>query len=422
MVLSRTIRYLVFLPAPLLLLLCSCSEPETSFTCTDTIGCITVGPEEPVQIGVLQALTGEVAPLGQAQLRGLQLALDKRNNSLLGHPVTQQIEDTGCTREGGANATLKLIANPQTVAIFGSTCSGAAAPASKAMSAAGLTMISGNNSAPNLTSLAGHAAPGWQAGYFRTAPNEENAGRAAAGYVFHTLGLYRAASIHDNDIYTRGLTESFKKAFTELGGAMVLETAVNKGEQEMQPVLTAIINSGAEVVFFPLFQPEGNHILRQAKAMSAFDKILLIGGGALIEQTFLDEVDDLGEGMCFVGPSKPKGTAVDQLAAAYVAKFKEKPTVDYYLSGYDAADLLFYALEKTGVQEQDGSVHFGRMALRKTLYAVTGFKGVTGSLSCDQFGDCAQSSFDVLCLEDCLLGLEGLQENRVYSSGTGKQP
>ncbi len=27
----------------------------------------------------------------------------------------------------------------------------------------------------------------------------------------------------------------------------------------MQPVLTAVMNSGAQLLFFPLFQPEGNH-------------------------------------------------------------------------------------------------------------------------------------------------------------------
>lgn len=232
----------------------------------------------------------KIAPLGQAQIRGLELALDKRGNAILGHPIDLQIEDTGCTPEGGANSALKIIADPQTIAIFGSTCSGAAATASRAMSDAGLTMISGNNSAPFLTSIAGKAAPNWQAGFFRTAPNEENAGKAAADYVFLQLGLQRAATIHDNDIYTKGLAESFKKAFTDLGGVIVLDTAINKGELEMEPVLTAVINSDAQLLFFPLFQPEGNNILLQARKLPALNDTLLISGGALIEKSFLDEI------------------------------------------------------------------------------------------------------------------------------------
>ncbi len=416
MVITRIVSFLAFpLSLFLTLSLNSCSQPEPPYQCTDSIGCVTVPPGEPITLGVLQALSGKVAPLGLAQIRGLELALDKRDNSILGHPIVLHIEDTGCTQEGGANSALKIIADPQTFAIFGSTCSGAAATASRAMSDAGLTMISGNNSAPFLTSIAGKAAPNWQAGFFRTAPNEENAGKAAADYVFLQLGLQRAATIHDNDIYTKGLAESFKKAFTDLGGVIVLDTAINKGELEMEPVLTAVINSGAQLLFFPLFQPEGNNILLQARKLPALNDTLLISGGALIEKSFLDEVGDVAKGMCFVGPTNPKGDAVNQLAAAYETKFKEQPTVNYYLSGYDAATLLFRAIEQAAKTDRDGTLHLGRQALRDALYATIDVNGVTGSLTCTQFGDCAQPAFDILRLDDPSLGLEGLQDNRVFS-------
>ncbi len=401
-------------------LLAGCNKPEPSFTCTDPLGCVDVAPGEPIQIGVLQAVSGDVAPLGQAQIRGLKLALDKRKGTILGHPIALQIEDTGCTAVGGANAALKIIANPQTVAIFGTTCSGAAATAAQAMSDAGLTMISGNNSAPFLTSIAGRPAPNWQEGYFRTAPNEENAGRAAAGYAYQQLGLRKAATINDNDIYTRGLTESFKKAFVELGGTIVLDTAINKGETQMLPVLTAVINSKADLLFFPLFQPEGNHLLLQARQLPALEKTLLISGGALIEKTFLEAVGDAARGMCFVGPVQPAGPAVERMALAYKAKFKEEPTVSYYLSGYDAASLLFHAIEKTAVRDRNGTLHIGRRKLRDTLYATKTFKGVTGILSCDQFGDCSRSSFHVLRLDDPSRGLKGLEANVVFSGDAQK--
>lgn len=396
--------------------LSSCNNYEAPSTCTDTLGCIELAPEEPIKIGVLQALSGKISPLGQAQIRGLNLALDKRKGEILSHPVVLQIEDTGCTAEGGANAALKIIADPQTTAIFGTTCSGAAATASKAMSDAGLTMISGNNSAPFLTSIAGHPAPDWQAGYFRTASNEQNAGNAAAAYAFQKLGLRKAAVINDNDIYTKGLTESFTKAFTELGGEIVLDTAVNKGDTQMFPVLTAVVNAQAELLFFPLFQPEGNHLLLQARKMPGLEKTLLISDGALIEKSFIEAVGEAAQGMCFVGPTRPEGPAVDQLTAAYIAKYHEEPTVSYFLSAYDAADLLFHAIEKAAVQDPDGTLHVGRAKIRDILYATKTFKGVTGTLSCDQFGDCAKSSFQILRLDDPSLGLKGLEANVVFPS------
>ncbi len=247
-----------------------CDKQKPRFQCSDSIGCIDVAPGEPIKIGVLQALSGKVAPLGLEQVRGIDLAIDKRHGKILGHAILLQTEDAGCTGEGGANAALKIIADPQTVAILGTTCSGEAATASKVMSDAGLTMISGNNSAPYLTAIAGKRAPNWQPGYFRTAPNEEASGKAAAKYAFYELGVRKAATLDDGDIYTRGLTEGFGQAFQAAWGENRFIHLINKGDKQMQPVLAAVMNSGAQLLFFPLFQPEGNHVLLQARKTARF--------------------------------------------------------------------------------------------------------------------------------------------------------
>ncbi len=397
--------------AGLVLSVASCDHAPPPFKCTDTLGCVTLEPHEAIKIGVIQALSGHVAPLGTEQVRGTELAIDKRQGMLLGHPISVQIEDTGCTAEGGANSALKLIADPQTVAIVGTTCSGAAATASQAMSNAGLTMISGNNSAPFLTAIGGKRAPNWQAGYFRTAPNEENAGKTAALFAFEKLGVRKAATINDGDIYTRGLTDGFKQKFQSLGGEIVLSTGITKGEKEMAPVLTAVLNSGAQLLFFPLFQPEGNYVVLQARKMAGFEHITLMSDGSLIESSFIEAVGDSGKGMYFVGPYFPKGNAVDDLNKAYRLKYNATPSADYYLSAYDATNLLLNAIEKVAVRSPDGSLHIGHQALRDALYAVKDFKGVSGTLTCNEFGDCGEPAFNILRLDHPKQGVNGLLSN-----------
>ena len=392
-----------------------CDKPKPRFACTDSIGCVDVAHGEPLKIGVIQALSGKVAPLGLEQVRGIDLAIDKRLGMILGHAILLQTEDAGCTGEGGANAALRIIADPQTVAILGTTCSGEAATASKVMSDAGLTMISGNNSAPYLTAISGKRAPNWQPGYFRTAPNEEAAGKAAAKFAFYEMGVRKAATLHDGDIYTRGLTEGFGQAFQKFGGEIVLSTSVNKGDKEMQPVLTAVMNSGAQLLFFPLFQPEGNHVLLQARKTAGFEKIILMSDGALIESSFIEAVKDEGKGLHFVGPSRPGGPDVDALTMDYEAKFIISPSASYYLSAFDAAGLLMEVIEKVAIKESDGSLHIGRQALRSALYATRGFKGITGSLTCDEFGDCALPVFNILRLDNPAAGLDGLQSNVMFT-------
>ncbi len=400
-----------------------CDKADSLFVCSDSIGCVTIAPGKPVKVGVLQALSGEVAPLGRAQMRGLELALEKRGGRILGHPVLLQTEDTGCSPEGGANAALKIIADPESVAIYGTTCSADAATASQVMSDAGLTMISGNNSAPFLTSIAGKAALDRHPGYFRTASNEENAGKAAAVFSYKILGVHKVAIIHDGDIYTMGLANGFAKAFEKQGGTVVLSTSINKGDTDMRPVLTAVVNSQAELLFFPLYQPEGNHLLQQARKNIALNKTVLMSDGALIENSFIEAVANDAKGMYFIGPVRPAGPEVEQMDAVYEKKYGEKASVSYYLSGYDAANLLFHAIEQAAICEQSGTLHIGRQKLRDTLHGIKTFKGVTGTLHCDQFGDCGQSAFNVLQLLDPSQGIAGLESNIIYNylPGTSKR-
>jgi branched-chain amino acid transport system substrate-binding protein len=401
-------------------MLFACEKAKPRFECTDSLGCVGVAPGESLRIGVLQALSGEVAPLGYDQIRGIELGIDKRQGKILGHTIELQIEDTGCTAEGGANAALKIIADPQTVAILGTTCSGSAASASKAMSDAGLVMISGNNSAPYLTAIGGKRAPNWQSGYFRTAPNEETSGKAAAIYAYKELGVRKAATINDGDIYTRGLTEGFRRAFENLGGTIVLSASVNKGEKEMHPVLAAVVNSEAQIVFFPLFQPEGNHVLLQARKVEDLRDIIMMSDGALIESSFIEAVREEGKGMYFVGPSRPTGSMADAVAAEYQSKYNSSPATSYYLSAYDAAGLLIATIEKVAVREPDGTLHIGRQALRDALYATREFDGATGRLACDEFGDCALPVFNVLRLDDPKAGLGGLESNVMFTYAPGR--
>ncbi len=68
----------------------------------------------------------------------------------------------------------------------------------------------------------------------------------------------------------------------------------------------------------------------------------------------------------------------------------------YYPSAYDAASLLLGAIEKVAIPEPDGRLHIGRYSLRKALYATSNFKGVTGELTCDKFGDCSRPAFNIL--------------------------
>jgi branched-chain amino acid transport system substrate-binding protein len=70
--------------------------------------------------------------------------------------------------------------------------------------------------------------------------------------------------------------------------------------------------------------------------------------------------------------------------------------------------------------DEDGTLLIGRQALRDAVQNTTGFEGLTGSLSCDQFGDCGSWWLDYYRLEDPTAGLEGLLQNVVFMYREGR--
>jgi branched-chain amino acid transport system substrate-binding protein len=82
--------------------------------------------------------------------------------------------------------------------------------------------------------------------------------------------------------------------------------------------------------------------------------------------------------------------------------------------------MLFAAIERVAAKRPDGTLHIGRHALRAALYATKDFAGVTGILTCDEFGDCGYPVFNVLRLDDPAQGAAALQKNVQFTYSPGK--
>jgi branched-chain amino acid transport system substrate-binding protein len=183
----------------------------------------------------------------------------------------------------------------------------------------------------------------------------------------------------------------------------------------MQPVLTAVARSGAELVFLPVFQPEGDYLVLQAQDVEGMDKITLMSAEGLYQDAFVETVGEAGVGLHMVIPTTPEGPAHDAFVSRFAAKYGQDPSPPYYAHTYDAANLLLHAIEEVTVQEGDGTLHIGRQALRDALYATAGYQGLTGGLTCDAYGDCGVANFEIKRLDDPAVGLEGLAANVIYA-------
>jgi branched-chain amino acid transport system substrate-binding protein len=355
--------------------------------CADPLGCIVIAAGEPIHIAWALTVSGPTATLGQDSLGAIEIAIDDNGGELLGHPIELTGEDTLCTREGGQVAGTRIAADPTIVGIIGTSCSSEARAAMPRLFAAGMVMISPSNTNPDLTNP---DHPDHWLGYLRTAQNDLFQGRVAAEFAYGELGLRRAATIHDGSPYARSLQEVFAVVFRELGGIVTAQEAVNVGDTDMTPVLTSIAAGTPQIIYFPVFEPEGNRIAQQARQVAGLGSTVLMGADGLFADTFPEATGDAAAGMYLSAP------AVDPADARYAAfldkwqaKFGGPPPSGYHAHAYDATNILFNAIEKVADVASDGTAQIGRQALRDAMYATSAFPGLTGTLSCDANGDCA---------------------------------
>ncbi|MGH9167389.1 MAG: branched-chain amino acid ABC transporter substrate-binding protein [Acidimicrobiia bacterium] len=390
------------------------TAPPTETTApVGELGQVTIAEGEPVKIATIQTISGGTASLGQDQVTAIEIAVEERGE-ILGHAIELQVEDGLCNAEGGTTAAQRIVSDPQVIGIIGTSCSGAGVPASQIMSQAGLVMISGSNTSPSLTALPYlsdeplEAQENNQPGYFRTSHNDEFQGAAAGRYAFEGSGAQNVVTVHDGDPYTEGLTTQFGQFYEEAGGTIVLATAINKGDTDMRPFLTEVAATGLDLLFMPIFQPEADFIVQQATEFPELAEVQFMGADGLLSDTFV--VIPETEGMIFSGPAQGEGSAYEEFVAAYEEKAGTPPIQAFHAHAYDAANILLDAIEAVA-QEQDGGLVIDRAALRQFIYDLESYQGLTGTLSCNQFGDCAEPAIGIFENSDPSAGIVGVFDN-----------
>ena len=370
------------------LLAVAVAAPVSAQAPEDPLGVVTIPPGEPVVIAGWGVLSGADASLGQDWINSMIIAADDRDNELKGHPIEIIIEDGLCTPEGGALAAQKLAANPTIVGLIGSACSDETVGGIGTLTNAGLTTISPSNTRPLLTSP--DRGPEY-AGYLRTAHSDAFQGKAVAEFVFNELGLTKAATLHDGSAYAEALQQVFQDEFIALGGAIVTQQAVQKGQTDMRPVLTAIAGTqpAPEVIYYPIFTAEGGYVTAQSKEVAGLEDVVLIGSDGMFSADMVKGAGPAALGMYLSSPDFSAFQAgYADLLAKYEAEFGIKPPQAFHAHGYDAMNILLNAIDQVAVEGEDGTLYVGKGALRDAIYATKDFQGVTGVLSCGEFGDC----------------------------------
>ncbi len=360
---------------------------KEAFKYEDKIGVVKIKKGDPIHIACWMVVAGPDASLGTDTKRGVELAIEDKGGKILGFSVKLSVQDTGCNAEGGQAAATKLAADPTIVAAIGSNCSSEAKPGAPILWKAGIATVSPSNTAPFLTDP--KRGPEYN-GYLRTAHNDKVQGAVAAEYAIKQLKLKKAATVHDGSPYAEQLQAVFADNFKKLGGTITSQEAVAPTDTDMRPVLTKIATGKPDIIYFPIFIAAGGHIARQAKEVKGLEKTKLMSADGTFSPDFIKAAGDTAVGMYHSSPDfSAFGAGYKTFLEKHQKKYGEKPIAPFHAHGYDAAMIVFAAIEKVAKKAPDGTLHIGRQQLRDALFATKNFKGLTGNLTCTETGDCA---------------------------------
>lgn len=363
-----------------ILLLTNCQDATN---CRDEIGCVVIPPDQPIRLGYMLVTSGENQLLGVDSLGGIEIAIGDRGE-IFDRPIELVGLDSKCSPEGGAEAAQAMVGRANIVAIIGTTCSSAASTALPIISEAGLLMISPSTTGPSLTD----PEQAWHPGFFRTAHNDLFQGRLAAEFAAIQLGARTAATIHDGSNYAEELTWVFADVFTEIGGEIVMQHSIEEGSTDMQTALEAIAEQEPQILYFPVFEPEGSLIAQQAMAIEGLQNTVFVGSDGLLTTTFAPDTGSPAVGMYLSGPYV-NNAANNNLMRKWMDTYGEPPPSNFHAFAYDATNLLLTVIQNTAQITPDGTLVIGRQALRDALTNTADFQGITGNITCSEHGDCA---------------------------------
>ena len=333
-----------------------------------------------ISVGAVFPLAGDNAVFGVPQRNAAQLAVDEINadGGVLGKQLVLVVEDDAGQAKTATLAAQKIIADKNLVAVVGHPNSGCAIPASKIYYEAGVPFVTSTATNPTLTDQ------GYE-NVFRFAPTDDMQGFSIAEFICNKLGHQSVVLLHDNGAYGKGIEGNVKLRFTDLGGRVLLEDAIDPKALDFKQVLLKIKQLSPPVVFYGGMLPEGARLVRQAKQVG-LEAVFVFGDGCY-DETFVElaGTDCRNVYISFLAAPADQMESAKAFYGRYKARFGDQPSF-FAPYAYDAISVIADAIGKASSSD--------RAAIIRELHQPTYvFDGVTGPIRFNDKGQSTDRSF-----------------------------
>jgi branched-chain amino acid transport system substrate-binding protein len=338
-----------------------------------------------VKIGTAGPLTGEIAHLGKDNENGVRLAIDEANAkgmTLEGKKVRFEMisEDDQADPKVGTTVAQKLV-DAKVAGVVGHLNSGVTIPASVIYNQAGIPMISGSATNPQLTEQ------GFK-NVFRVVGRDDQQGPAIANYLASEVKPKSVAVIDDATAYGEGLADEVAKTLKADGIKVLPREKGTDKTVDFMAILTKIKGEKPNAVFYGGMDATGGPLLKQARELGI--KVVFAFGDGACTDKMKDLAGPAAEGLLCSQAGLPVQAANKKFLDAYKAKFKTDPIL-YAPFTYDAANLLIEAMKEANSPNP---------AKYLPYLAKISYQGASGKIEFDAKGDRKDAEMTIFTMKD----------------------
>ncbi|MGI6239257.1 MAG: ABC transporter substrate-binding protein [Christensenellales bacterium] len=344
--------------------------------------------EQTLVIGGTGPLTGDYATYGVSARNGAMIAMEEINAAGGANGILFDVryEDDQASAELAVNGYSSLIDAGMQVSLGGVT-SGACIALTEEAQYDGLLVITPSASAKEVTKYDN---------VFRVCFTDPDQGIYAADFIVDNAVATKVAIIYDrsND-YSVGIHDNFLVRAAELGLEIVTDQAfTDQSNTDFSVQLQAVADSGADLVFLPIYAQEAAYILTQAKSAGIENTFFGCDGLDGVLTKIGEENLEAAEGVMLLTPFA--ADAQDDLTVAFVEKYRADygSTPDQFAAdGYDAVYAIKLALEQAGIDDLSDADFNAKMIAAMTEITLD---GLTGTMTWTADGEPAKTATAVV--------------------------
>src|SRR5262245_138927 len=289
-------------------------------------------PVSGLKIGFFGALSGDNAGLVQPSRNGAQMALDKYNAAHADCKVALQDYDSQGSADKASGLAQGAVSDAKVIGILGPAFSGESEVADPIFQSANLPIIT---QAATRRDLSTHS---WTI-FHRGVGNDFSQGPAAGRYIANVASAKKVFLVQDDSAYGKGLADNAK---TVLQPLLVGSQKVTTGDRKFDAIVTAVVASKADALFYGGYTAEASPFLKQLRAGGWTG--LFVGGDGIYDDNMLSATGKADvEGTIATCPCAPATKAAGTFPADYKAKFGVDAGA-YADVGYDVMNIFLQGI------------------------------------------------------------------------------